>query len=92
MVTNQRMGNNARKPNEEISEKPNDYGITEEGIRSEMAGDSVPGADGQNAVPLITLELKISYRIIQNTVPDTPMTLISKSNKGGFAVSGRNSS
>jgi hypothetical protein len=66
----------------------NDIAINQEGLGSALTGES--GTDSQNAVQLITLELIVSYRIVQNTGPDTPMIL--KTNKGSFAVSGRNAS
>jgi hypothetical protein len=61
-----------------------------EGIVSAITRESVPGTDGQNAVPLISIVLTISYQIVQN--PGFNPAMHEKSNKGGFAVSGRNSS
>jgi hypothetical protein len=40
-----------------------------EGIVSAITGESVPGTDGQNAIPLISIVLTISYQIVQNPTP-----------------------
>ena len=77
MVTNQKIPQDARKPGD--FKVVNDYGITEEGIKSYMTGESAASADSQNEIPLISFVLTVSCRIVQNPAQGTG-TLRSASN------------